>query len=183
MNMKILSYTTTFWVLILLCLSNAYSQKEDVLGWREARWGMSGKEIADAFKGEVKAVTDHHPLSGDYYVDYAIPNYELNGRMFTVFFQMDSKTKKLAQILIKANQGQIVHLDSENFLLLEASLRSKYGVPGYKKDDLEAQETGPITRERRWIFSTSTIELGYAWLQKQSGWLYIRYFPSRNDRI
>jgi len=159
--------------LLALWVVPCSSQVQDVLGWQDSRWEMSTAEIQAIFKSNVTKLPKREDF-GTVYVDYAILNYDIEGGKYTVFFQMDKKTEKLSQVLIRSDNK----LPSElYFNKLESLLISKYGSPGYKNDDRKPV----ISLDRQWTFSTTTIELSYRWdgLVEFGSQTTIRYFPTK----
>lgn len=165
--------------LIILFVLPCYSQKRDLLGWQEARWGMSEKELLEIFKSELKKLPKRENFN-KWYADYSIPNYEINGRKYIVYFQMDGETNKLSQILVqdfamKADSSKEIYFNG-----LEALLTRKYGTPGYTKND---RKSYLISLSRQWVFPTTTIELGYSWMDEIATIITIRYFPTKSGDI
>lgn len=76
------------------------SQQKDVLGWEAVRWGMAEKDILKVFGSKLKKLPKRE-LFLKLHADYVIPEFEIEGGAFTVFFQMDDETAKLSQVLNK----------------------------------------------------------------------------------
>ncbi len=74
---------------------------------------------------------------------------------YTVVFQMDKRTERLAQVLITS--GDEFSNDTPNtaaFDRLEALLSEKYSSPQSKRNDNLTE--GDIRREATWVFSTTS---------------------------
>ncbi|HEU0144469.1 MAG TPA: hypothetical protein VFQ47_06770, partial [Nitrososphaera sp.] len=150
------------------------SKQNDVLGWQDARWGMTEADIVRTFGSSLKKLPKRD-LYKNAYVDYVIPDLKLNRENFTVHLQMDAKTNRLVQILIRLDQMESDSPRNDAFLGLEELLSQKYGTPSYKKDEMEYL----ILRTRQWTFSTTIIELSYSYVKSiSSSTLTIRYFPA-----
>ena len=167
--------------LLLTSSTYSYPQQRDVLGWEGARWGMSEAELLKAFSSKLKKLPARQEFLA-LHVDYVLPEFKLKSETFTVFFQMEKNTNKLAQVLIRLNE-QVSRLPREEiFNSLAASLAGEYGEPGNKSDDrysLSSKYKG-IELNRTWKFQTTTIELGYGWDdQIYASLLTIRYFPTK----
>jgi hypothetical protein len=168
-----------FFVLLLFVLP-CYSQKEDILGWQDARWGMTEKQLQETFKSELTKLPKRE-IFAQAYTDYAIPDYEIEGRKYTVYFQMDKETNKLSQVLVRYNEMKSRFSQDIYFNGLESLLTRKYGTAGYKKDD---KKSGHISLERQWVFPTTTIDLSYSWMDLiDFSLLTIRYFPTKSGDL
>jgi hypothetical protein len=145
-----------------------------VLGWQDARWGMTEDDLVRTFGSSLQRLPKRELFQGAY-VDQVIPNFILNGEVFTVRFQMDPRTKRLIQILIRLDQMDSSSSRSDAFFSVEELLQQKYGAPTYKKDETEHL----ISLDRRWVYPTTTIELHYSFIRSISAsTLTISYFPS-----
>jgi len=150
-------------------------KQKDVLGWQDARWGMTDADIVKTFGASLKKLPQRKFLT-HWYEDYIIPNFKLNLENFTVHFQMDPQTNRLTQILITFDQEVSISPRNDVFLGLEELLTQKYGAPGFKKDETERYI---LSRSREWMFPTTIIELSYSYHKTISvNSLCIRYFPA-----
>jgi hypothetical protein len=173
-------FVSLLWLMHMLGAS-CYAQSKDVLGWQDARWGMSEQDIVRVFSPKLKKLPKKEVFLG-LHVDYVIPDFGLEGGIFTVFFQMDDATNKLSQILIRLNEQESRVPREQLFNRLGSLLSHEYGSPNYTKDERYSYEFKGIDLSRRWKFSTTTIELGYGWdSQIYASLLTIRYFPSKKD--
>ncbi len=168
---------------VLLTLSApCYTQRRarDVPGWESTRWGMSEAEILSVFGSRLRKLPKREKFL-NLHVDYVIPEYELEGGTYTVFFQMDNKTEKLSQVLIRLYEQKVRTPRVEIFDSLAASLKQQYGEPDGKKDDSYSfGKFKGVEMSRTWKFPTTTIELGYDWdNQIFASLLTISYSPAK----
>lgn len=178
--MKALFRTTIVLVVLMFCVVSSYSQTEDVLGWQDARWGMSEDELLAKFKSQVTKLPKKENFSNSY-VDYVISDYEIESFKYTVYFHMDKDSSKLCQIVIRDNVTKSLVSRDRLFPFLESLLTRKYGVPGYKKEEKKPSD---VSLERQWIFPTTTISLSYLWMSiGELNSLTIRYFPSKSGEV
>jgi hypothetical protein len=166
-------------LVVLGGLCNA--QPKDVLGWQESRWGMSNEEIVRAFGPRIARL----PKGEDFltwHADYVMRHVELEGEVFSVFFQMDNETKKLAQVLVRLDEQESRVPRDEIFAKIETMLIHEYGAPVDKTDHRRSSsiDFAFLDLSRLWRFPTTTIELSYGWdNQIEASLLTIRYFPTR----
>ena len=168
-------------VLFLALSPPCYSQPKDVLGWEGARWGMSSEDIVRVFDERVKKLPKTELFLG-LHVDYVIPEFELQGKQFTVYFQNSDNTKTLSQILIRLTELESLEPREKIFNNLESLLKRQYGKPLDLIDERRTSVDGFlfIDLTRIWRFPTTTVELAYSWdNQINASLLTIRYFPTR----
>ena len=141
---------------------------------------MSENDITKLFGSRLYRLPARDEFVG-LYVDYVIPDFRLDGNIYTVFFQMNHPTNKLDQILIRLNEMETRNPREDAFNNLDRLLTNQYGVP--RKSDQKWSE--PILKyqsmylTRTWKFRTSTVELYYGWdNQIFASLLSIRYFPT-----
>lgn len=103
--MKEAAKTLTLLGLLFGLIFPCHSQHKDVLGWEDIRWGMSNEDIVRVSGSRLKKLPKSEVFLG-MHVDYAIPEFELEGKKFTVYFQINDATNKLSQILIRLNEQQ-----------------------------------------------------------------------------
>ncbi|MBV9925778.1 MAG: hypothetical protein JOZ96_12230 [Acidobacteria bacterium] len=165
-------------LLLLLC-QDCLPQQKDVVGWEGARWGMSEAELLKAFNGRLRKLPERKQFFASY-AEYVIPGFKLGGEPFTVFFQMDKGTDKLAQIIVRLDEQVSLAPRERLFNSLDASLARAYGRPGQPKDErytFRGKYKG-IALTRTWKFPTTTVELSYGWDdQIYASLLVVRYFP------
>lgn len=180
LQVKGAAITVTLLVLHLL-IPPGYSQQKDVFGWEGARWGMSNEELVSAFDERLKKLPKRELFLG-LHVDYVIPEFKLQGKEFTVYFQISNTTKKLSQILIRLIEQESPEPREKIFSNLESWLNRQYGKPQDLIDERRRSSDGFlfIDLTRIWRFPTTTVELGYSWdNQVDASLLTIRYFPTR----
>ncbi len=167
--------------LLFLLSAPGFTQPKDVLGWQDARWGMSEKDIISVFGLKAKKLPERQLFLGRY-VDYAIPEFVIAGKMFTVFFQMDNDSNKLSQVLVRFNEMKSRTSREDIFNRLVSSLAREYGAPSVKSDERQSflVKFNRIRLNRTWKFPTTTVELNYGWdSQIYASLLTIRYFPTQ----
>jgi TonB family protein len=163
-----------FVLLFLSCV--CFSQKKDVSGWQDARWEMNEQELVGALGSKLEKLSKRAVYNG-LYVDYVISDYEIEGDKYDVYFQMDSRTNRLSQILIKYKQDKSdISLESK-FLHLETFLTREYGDAG---DKIERKDDTYLFLIRLWKFKTTSIELSHRWSSQSQNLLFaVRFFPSQ----
>jgi hypothetical protein len=155
----------------------------DVEGWQEARWGMTEAELVTAFKSKLVKRSEREMLVDNKgYADYIIPDYEIEGNKFTVFFDMDMQTKKLMRVRMSLTDGKsILPNDSGYFSPYEALLARKFGRPTFQSDE---RKKAMVTLKRQWTYKTTTIELLYVWAYMGNiNWSRIEYYPSKGGDV
>ncbi len=173
--------TITLLVLLLALGPPCYSQPKDVLGWEGAQWGMSNEDLASVFDPQIRKLPKRELFLGSH-VDYVIPEFEIQGKEFTVYFQISDTTRRLSQILIRLTEQESPEPREKIFNNLESLLKRQYGKP---LDLIDERRTSPdgflfIDLTRIWRFPTTTIELEYTWdNQIDASVLTIRYFPTK----
>jgi hypothetical protein len=164
MWLKSTSLAAAIVVILAVIVPSVLAQTNDVMGWQNARWGMSDREIAETFKGRTKKI-ERVQYQG-LHTDRVIEKLELGAYPYTVHFQMDDKTNSLSQVLIFAD---IVNIIDSAILLqgLLPSLAEKYGPP------VSQQRDNAI-----WAFPTTHILLSSTYSPGIFSRVNIRYYPS-----
>ena len=85
----------------------------------------------------------------DSYYDYVLRDYETDGQLFTVHFQMDPDTDSLKAILIRLYEKDIVTPRTNLFLSIEQRLKRVHGEPTISDDSTGSQT---ISRRRTWSY-------------------------------
>lgn len=113
-----------------------YTQRRvmDEPGWEGTHWGMSEAEIVSVFSSRLKKLPQRKEFLRQY-VDYVIPEFKLEGETYTIFFQMDIKTGKLSQVLIRLNEQKARSPQVDAFNSLASSLKKQYSEPDSKRDN------------------------------------------------
>lgn len=164
--------------LFLLCSQGISAQAVDVHGWQEASWGMSESEIQAKFAGQLSKLPKAEKFA-KMYVDHVISPYEISTGKYTVRFQMNDETRTLEQILIRLDVMESLIPNELYFRQLDSLLTEKYGQPLWKSDLRRADD---VKLERKWLFPTTTIELGYTWMRIGSyNLLTVRYYPTKKS--
>ena len=153
----------------------------DLPGWDRTRWGMNSAEVARLYRG--RAVT----LSGRIeferlYTDVALRKEPFAGYDFTVYFQMDDKTHRLAQVLLERRRQYATAAAWRGVL---AALGRSFGAAtksGERHGDPLAGE--PQISERAWALPTTTVyasylDFGNGGRGELSRRLLIRYAPTQ----
>ena len=152
----------TLFFAILVTSVDAVGQAQDIKGWYKSKWGMSEDEILVLFKNEGVTTLAQTEVWPDRYVKLIIPEMEIEGSKFKVYFQMSQETHKLVGILLSL-QGKTVgyHLVGGDvvFQHLERVLVEEYGHATNKMDGKPLPVSGFRTRERSWAFPSTTIHL------------------------
>ncbi|HEX7318566.1 MAG TPA: hypothetical protein VF297_31955 [Pyrinomonadaceae bacterium] len=157
-------------------LARAASGK-DVLGWQQGWWGMTADELLQTFGSQLQKLPKRDLYRGTY-AEYVIPNYRVDNDPYTVIFQMDNRTNRLAQVIVRSEEYPKESPHPSAFDRLEALLSQKYGSVRYRKDDDEGRF---VRRERQWVFPTTTIDLSYSFMQGISNGVTIRYYPTASS--
>ncbi|MDQ3819286.1 MAG: hypothetical protein M3247_05555, partial [Thermoproteota archaeon] len=150
--------------LFLILAVPSSSQPKDVVGWQGTRWGMSEQDLIGVFGSRLKKLPKRMDFL-KWHVDYVIPEFQLENNIYTVFFQMDDKTNKLAQVLIRLNEMESQIPREQIFNNLVSLLTREYGSPSGNADNRYSflVKYKGIDLSRTWKFPTTTIELGYGW--------------------
>ena len=140
------------------------AQPEDIKGWNKARWGMTEREIANAFKGKVEQLRE--PIidkQEGIYVKQEINDLTFANTKFTVSFVMDDKSNQLREVVLTPKGSHFRVL----FGILEKKLVTKYGPVTYRdKEDIDMQKLGKNGYgqdqiSRVWRFPSTLITLEY----------------------
>jgi hypothetical protein len=118
------------------------------------------------------------------YADYTIPDFEVAARTYTVFFEMDNRTGRLSQVLVRLNEMKSKVPREDVFTELETLLTRTLGDPTSKIDkrpNYFGTSHRWIDLNRTWRFRTTTIELVYDWSNYvDSSVLGIKYIQAAN---
>lgn len=178
--MKVRRSIAVMFLLLPVFVLAAEAQTNDVPGWQDARWGMNEAEIVGKFGEQLTKLPQSEKFAAAY-VDYIISPYKISSGIYTVRFQMNNVTKKLDQVLIRLDQMDSLIPNEMYFNQLDSLLTEKYGSPKWKND--QRKSGGDLKLERKWVFTTTTIELTYSWMNIGKGFnlLTIRYFPTKKS--
>src|SRR5438270_13233891 len=94
---------------------------------------MQEDQIVAAFGPRVKKLKKRAKFISTY-ADYTIPDYEIDGRTYTVFFEMDNTTNRLSEVLVRLNEMKSKTPREDVFAGLETLLTKTLGNPASKID-------------------------------------------------
>ena len=138
-----------FSVILMFSILNA---SEDVLGWRNTKWGLNEQEILNLFPKE--AIKLKQAINyDDFYAPIAILNYEIAGDQYDVHFLFNRKTDKLEGINILPVEKKPESLRTM-FFQLEQLLTEKYGTPSLRQEDKKINQTKIF-----WQYPSTVIKL------------------------
>jgi len=152
-------------------------KNDDVLGWKGATWGISSAELETIFQEKLYNLR-HQEKFPNMYTEYTLPAYRIFDQPFTVFFQMDNKTKKLQSVLIKIFEFTPEKTKKSLFEKIEKEMTSTYGKPIIEKDESNNFFT---ELRRKWEFKTTTILLSYEY-SRNNNRLTIQYTASEQKQ-
>ena len=170
--------------LALLVLAQTAAFAADLPGWSRVRWGMTSAEIARLYGG--RAVKLDGRIDFDrLYTDVVLRGEPFAGYDFTVYFQMDNETGRLAQVLLERRR-QYATLQAWRDVV--AALERSFGTPAVhcnRRGDPLAGE--PEIKERVWTLPTTTvrasyIDFGVGQSSRLSRRLLIRHAPTSSDQ-
>jgi len=140
------------------------AQPKDIKGWNKARWGMTEREIENAFKGKVERRLE--PIidkKEGIHVYQEIHDQTFADTKFTVSFVMDDKTNQLKEVVLTPKGSHFKVL----FEILENKLLTKYGPVTHRdKDDIDMEKLGKNGYgqdqiSRTWRFPSTIVTLEY----------------------
>lgn len=130
----------------------------DPQGWREARWGMSGEDLAQTFKGTLEPVGGALEFN-NYVVRQRIIRTDIGGRPFVALFQLDKESEKLKQVLLQYRGSRPMHTD---YVEVGKALTAELGAPSRARGRGDYSGSFPsFTTEMRWCFPSTEIVLRY----------------------
>jgi len=132
--------------LAVLTMAQAEQKPQDILGWRDARWGMTMDEVRNACP-EVQSVRDKKDL-------LVISNLDIAGSSFEAKFVFSTDTKLLRNILLTITDPNATSrgMGCAPFDRVTAALMEKYGQPA----STVSNENG---KKVTWLFPSTTIYL------------------------
>ena len=135
------------------------SAKDDVQGWRSARWGMTEEEVLAAFPNEAKRLEKPEKY-GIVIATVGIKKLQVAGSDFVVHFSFDTEKKRLKQVNLKPDPAS----KSLNVMLptLERDLTEKYGKPDFASNQAP-RVAGMKVMTRSWKKGATRIELKYVY--------------------
>ncbi len=141
-------------LVLLMALAPGFARAADIGGWDRTHWGMTSTEIATLYGSQATRLTA--PLDfGPFYSDVVLRRGSFVGYDFTVYFQMNKETKRLAQVLLERRK-QYATVAVWNDVV--AALEKSFGAGGSNCDHHGSPEQGvPSILERVWVLPTTTV--------------------------
>ena len=169
-------FSLVLFIFLSQCSKNEESKfPKDVRGWGKAEWGMTEKEILEAFKDEGVYIQKGESIDKSYETFY-IDDFLVDNKHFSIVFIMD-KNRKLNEVVIGKAFVQKISARPEEmrdyfyedlFKRIEDNLIIKYGKPAHHKEDRKPDEKqdygitkGRIELEAVWVFPSTEIKLTY----------------------
>lgn len=147
-----------FLAVSLVVIAGIALAASDPQGWREARWGMSGEDLAQTFKGTLEPVGGTLEFN-NYVVRQRIVRVDISGRPFVVLFQLEKESEKLKQVLLQFRGTRPMHTD---FVEVGKALTRELGAPARARGQGDYSGSFPsYATEMRWCFPTTEIVLRY----------------------
>jgi hypothetical protein len=131
-------------------------------GWSKARWGMTQKQVLNAFRGEARILTDDS-LDRNFgwrgIATVGIDSTEIGGIPLRVFFLFDG-AGKLDGIRFAESSGSPVN---DHYMRIESALTGVYGSPTLRA--VQDTRQYPLATVKgfvsAWLFLNSVIYLTY----------------------
>jgi hypothetical protein len=170
-------------LLLSAALLPAAALAADLPGWDRTRWGMTSREIASLYDGRAVKL-DGRIEFNRLYTDVALRHDNFAGLDFTVYFQMDDQTGRLAQVLLERRRQYATAAAWDAVL---AALERQWGEPSRRCDKPGEPLLGkPLVLERVWalpstVVHASFLDFGVGQSSELSRRLLIRYAPNRGN--
>jgi hypothetical protein len=149
----------------------------DLLGWGDARWGMTRDELARVL-GPARASLETPLEYGDFLVRDTLPGQRIAGRPFVALFQIERGSERLAQVLLRY-RGDFPMLS--DFAAVRDALGKDLGAPQERRAETDNRGSFPsFWIEAAWAFPTTAVVLSLTdpnaqpWSRKRKT-LVIRY--------
>jgi len=156
----------------------ALAAPPDLAGWDETRWGMSESELARRLGRRSVRIA---PLDyKEFVVRATVPGLRLAGRPFVALLQLDRKTERLAQVLLRY-RGDFPMLS--DFVAVRDLLAKDLDSPAERRAETDYRGSIPsFWIEAGWTFPTTTVVLSLVDqnadpLSGQRKTLTVRYSP------
>jgi hypothetical protein len=168
---------------LLLALAAWPALATDLAGWDKTRWGMGSGEIA-ALYGRRAVKLDGRIEFDRLYTDIALRQQPFAGLDFTVYFQMDEHSRRLAQVLLERRRQ---YATPEAWQAVATALTHEFGTASRNCDHAGDPAAGkPHILDRVWALPTTTIhasyiDFGVGESAELSRRLLIRYVPAARD--
>ena len=128
----------------------------DLPGWGDTRWGMSGEELARSLGSRrVRLAT---PLRyGEFVVRDTVPGLRLAGRPFVALLQLDARSERLAQVLLRY-RGDFPMLS--DFAAVRDLLAAELGAPHERRAETDRRGSFPsFWIEAIWSFPSTVVTI------------------------
>lgn len=180
--MRIIHGVAALLVAVLLTASPAPAKPSDIPGWAEARWGMTAAELDRSFGQHLRHLST--PLQfKDTFANRLMDGVRIGGERFTAIFQMETRTGRLAQILLRFASGNPAYA---NYAHVRTALVEELGKPARIERETDDKSDLPWFRVLdRWVLPTTTVVLTYLdpnFDSTRDKSLTVRYFPSRPEK-
>jgi hypothetical protein len=139
-------------LLWVLCWAVPAAAREDVPGWGETRWGMTGEAIESVLGDRVTQLPGRW-IYGGAYAELAVEDVVIGDLTFTAYLQMNAQSDRLQQVLLERRRvGALPSAFEETLAVLEA----RYGPPAA---DCAQDKSGgrPLAYRITWRFPSTTI--------------------------
>ena len=125
--------------------------------WPTLQWDMTEAELEQAL-GEALTVLPGRWVYGGAYADRAVFEVDLEGLLFTAYFQMNDRSDRLQQILLERRGG--VEATPRAFEETLARLEARYGAPAERC--ITARPDGTImAADLVWRVAGSTVHASF----------------------
>ena len=141
---------------LAVALWSGTASAASIPGWPEVRFGMTEDELEQAL-GDALTVLPGRWIYGGAYAERAVFDVDLEGLLFTAYFQMNDQTDRLQQILLeRRNIGATPRAFEEALALLERH----YGEPTERC--LTVRPDGTVmSADLMWRFPRAVIHAGF----------------------
>lgn len=134
----------------------AQAAPDDLAGWGETRWGMNGDEIARVL-GPRRVRLATPLLYGAYIVRDTVRGLRLAGRPFVALLQLDGRSERLAQVLLRY-RGDFPMLS--DFAAVRDLLTAELGPTQQRRAETDGRGTFPsFWIEAEWTFPSTAVVL------------------------
>lgn len=147
-------------------------------GWRAARWGMSSAELDVAFRAQIRPLAGRMDF-GPYVVERQIDIVTVGYREFVALFQMDRRTRRLRQVLLRFRGSRPTRADAD---AVHAALKDELETLGTMLTYSDYSGTSPsFGLSVQWLFASTGVILRYLDPNAEPGSgvrkeLLVRYF-------
>ena len=134
----------------------SFAAPADLAGWGATRWGMSRDELTRVLGPRRVGLAT--PLQyNEYVVHDTVPGLRLAGRPFVALLQLDRRSERLAQVLLRY-RGDFPMLS--DFAALRDLLAAELGVPHVRRAETDYRGSFPsFWIEAHWTFPSTAVVL------------------------